>query len=332
MACAVAENSPLERLRVRIGAPPLCHSRRPGCMHGLASADEGKVLGSQGAAIGYCQALFRYSGSTASHTAQVLRQLREAGAPWAWSHELFWGFKQPQEQTRCFVSEGMRPLSNSGRVPVVISGLDPAVDEEEVGKIVGTDVPVADGATVLLRVVLRSEASIEPFCRLHAVLVERALRSGRIPQWWLLAQFLGGREGLGSLKAKLGSNVSYVNVAVNPFSDAAVYDHFPDEIVVAQTPIGDADNIHDDGTILIPSNMAIAGANDVRLWSLPTYVERVGGLGSSPTYIVLGPALPGWTDRINIDRVGRFAGLLRSSRLWPFLNEVAEARVMAMPA
>jgi hypothetical protein len=62
MGCAVANNKPLQKLRIDLGIPTQCHSSRGDCKMSLERKDlqegEGLIMGGPGAAIGYCQGLF----------------------------------------------------------------------------------------------------------------------------------------------------------------------------------------------------------------------------------------------------------------------------------
>jgi len=61
MACKVADNQPLQRLRKDLGLPFQCHSLREHCVQGQSRQIGDFTMGGSGAAIGYCQALFNRS-------------------------------------------------------------------------------------------------------------------------------------------------------------------------------------------------------------------------------------------------------------------------------
>src|SRR5690349_3082307 len=94
MACKVAENVPLAKLRSALGVQASCHSFRPICISGLPRyAPDTAALAAPGAVIGYCQALFGRRESPTAHTQFVIDSLSQVGAPWKLSHELFWGYR-----------------------------------------------------------------------------------------------------------------------------------------------------------------------------------------------------------------------------------------------
>ena len=63
MGCAIASNKPLQRLQIDLEIPAQCNSSRGDCKMSLerknCREDEGFIMGGLGAAIGYCQGLFR---------------------------------------------------------------------------------------------------------------------------------------------------------------------------------------------------------------------------------------------------------------------------------
>jgi hypothetical protein len=95
----------------------------------------------------------------------------------------------------------------------------------------------------------------------------------------------------------------FVNVAVNPFMSPETFEYLRDQITVGQIPIGLSEGISSDGTIqLAPGMVRLTGAaGDRQAYSLPAYMENLSTLDTAPTLIVLGPALPEWSDMVNHD-------------------------------
>ena len=160
MACKLAENQPLTSLRKELDVAPQCHSLREHCIQSRERQFGEYTMGIPGAVIGYCQALFNRAGGPQTHTEYVTKLLREISAPWARSHELFWGNRRNETPTD-FMQSGMQPLLGTGRVPILISELDPALHSTTIESIVATNPPVFPGETMLIRVVLSSDESID---------------------------------------------------------------------------------------------------------------------------------------------------------------------------
>ena len=158
MACRVAENPALEGLRVDLGLERFCHSQRVDCIHRLPHASESSYYGISGAFMGYCQALFAQQGTHAENTRRIAAILAKAGLPWVRSHELFIGHRR-DEPLQHFVQEAASPLSEHGRVPILITGIDVA-DGAAIEEIFSTPVDVVSGETVLVRLVADSPSSI----------------------------------------------------------------------------------------------------------------------------------------------------------------------------
>jgi len=333
MVCGIAENLPLQKLSADLGEHPRCHSRRGHCVRGLSAADENAALGAPGAAIGYCQALFTYAGDPKRHSEKVSALLLDAGAPWARSHELYWSFRGSEEPVD-FVTSAMTPLRQAGRVPVLITRLDPAEDLDEIRAVFGTTVPLARGETILVRLVLGSEASLGPAVELLRDLVTQAKRSSAMPQWWPLFQSGYSAMTWARLAVLAGPAWKYVNLAVNPFTDASVLDRFPEQITVAQLPIGLADGIGIDGNVRLAKGMAISGANGRSEWSLPSFFTDLAQRGLAPTLIVLGPSLPDWSDAMNATRIMRFVPALKEacSILWSRVSVQRQKLLLGLSA
>lgn len=316
MACKVAENKPLDQLRAHLDLERTCHSARPGCIHGLSqSRDAAGAFGIGGAVLGYCQALFNRVGEPAEHTSRVLSLLSEAGLPWAQSHELFWGFRQ-YETAAEYLGRGMQPLLGSGRIPILISALDAAADAAELDHILNSHPPVHEGETLLVRMVLGSPDSFDAVGRLIGKCYSRAVSERRMPRIWPLLQASGDFANWDLLRLSLGSLWRFVNLAVNPFVDAAFIDRFGGQVTVAQVAVGDLAGIGADGQISLPAQMRVAGAG--RSYAVFEYIRQLSRLEVSPTLILLGPSLPEWSEQVNVERIARMVGLVRTAcdELW----------------
>jgi hypothetical protein len=333
MGCHLAENEPLKRLRNDLGLPDQCHSLRSRCIQRFESRNGNGVLGAPGAVIGYCQALFNYAGSPTSHTESVIRLLKEIEAPWANSHELFWGFRH-QETPLEFLRDGMMPLVGSGRVPILITGLDPAQNRSEIESIVATEPKISPGETVLVRVTLSDNDSVASIAEIIATLLRRSIETSQMPKWWPLLQTNAGVPQWRRLKDELGKAWRYVNIAVNPFAAPEMLDVCKEQVTVGQIVLGASEDIHDDGWIRLPDNMRILGAAPGAGYNLPDYLSRLGKLSAAPTLIILGPSQPNWSNEHNQDRIAALLPLLRQGceTLWRQLTSVRREAVWKLAA
>lgn len=312
MGCHLAENEPLKRLARDLHLPAQCHSFRTGCLQGLKKPTGEVVLGAPGAVLGYCQALFGYAGEPERHTRGFMGALKKIGAPWWASHELFWG-NRGSETPAEFFDRAMGPLAGSGRIPVVISGLDPAKDAEEISSIIATAPAIAEGETILLRVVLSGPDSITAGAALLQGLLEDAQREGRMPRWWPLFQASLSVEGWQRFRAEAGEAWKYANLAVNPFTSEDAFALIKEQITVAQLTIGLAEGMSADGTIRLAPGMRISGAADGAAWNVFDFSRRLGEIDVVPTLIILGPSLEGWSEETNRARIERFLPLLNAA-------------------
>lgn len=333
MACSIADNTPLKKLQVDLGLPPQCHSLRAHCIQGYESRTVEHTLGLPGTAIGYCQALFNYAGDPVSHTSKVIRLLKEINAPWANSHELFWGHKKQESPTE-FVEQAISPLLGIGRVPVLITGLDPAQQKEEIEGILETSPAVQPGETILVRMVVNDKQSIKAAASLIHSLADTCRDNIAMPKWWPLLQ---GDLNIGQwelLQSLLGKDWRYVNTAVNPFVTDEVLEFLQDNITVAQIPIGLAEGISVDGTIRLAAGIKIMGASDQSSYSILDFVNVLSTLEYPPTLIILGPSLPEWTDVINQERLDALFPILRKAcdSLWGGVSDVRRETIWNMSA
>lgn len=317
MACKVAENVPLAKLRAALGVGATCHSFRPSCLNGFARiASDTATLAAPGAVLGYCQALFSRHQTPAEHTQHVIQALGAINAPWKLSHELFWGYHGDIDP-QTFLDDAMRPLLGVGRVPILITGLDPATDNE-LPAILRARPPIAAGETMLLRVVLQSEASIVAIARVMRDLLSAASAHSTMPLWWPLLQGSFTNDMWMKAAEIFGEIWPYTCIALNPFSAMDALDVIASQVCVGQVVIGDASGFADDGCITLPAGMKVTGAAPGATYSLPEYIRGLAQLPAIPTLILLGPSLPEWDGQQNTARVARAIQSLRTAcdELW----------------
>jgi hypothetical protein len=333
MVCSIADNTPLKQLQLDLGLPSQCHSVRPHCIQGYESRTGNHVLGLPGTALGYCQALFNYAGDPATHTLKVLELLTAIGAPWAKSHELFWGHRKLEHPNE-FVYQALKPLLGTGRVPILITGLDPARQQDEIQKILATSPAVQPGETILVRMVLGGTESLYDVAALIKKLLSECRENTRMPTWWPLLQGDLDIEHWSTLWNLLDADWKYVNVAVNPFTSQEVFNLVREQITVAQVPIGLAEGISSEGEIQIAPGMRIMGATEQSSYSLSKFAESLSSLSSLPTIIILGPSLPSWSDEVNQARLAKLLPILRSicDSLWSDLPKSRREAIWNMRA
>jgi len=326
MVCKVAENGPLSAMRDDIGAERVCHSFRAGCIHRLRQADARHALGAPGAAIGYCQALFNRAGSHDENTQRIVKLLDEIGAPWHRSHELFWG-NRGESAVQEYVLEASASLAGNGRVPILITGLDPRIDKTTIAEILQSGSHVVPGETILLRIVLGSMESAEIAIQIMRDISSEAMRSQTMPRWWPLLQGSFTAAQWNEIIREAGDVWKYANVAMNPWMTESAFRSVQAQITVAQVPVGLAEGIKPDGQIQMASGMVRltdAPEKDAK-YNIYDYFSRALQLESAPILLVLGPSLTEWTDRVNQDRLEALLPLLTtgSRDLWHGLSDDA---------
>lgn len=312
MACKVAENRPLSLMRKDLALASNCHSLRGDCLKGLMRADAGYAMGAPGAALGYCQALFHAQNGPRAHTEYVRTCLKAIGAPWPSSHELFWGYKG-QRAVSEYISEAVQPLTGTGRVPILITGLDPGEQYEEICDVLRALPAVAPGETILVRIILKNHQSITSIAEITRQLMKEAHEKSAMPTWWPLLQGDLSVSDWQFLKQHLGADWRYANIAVNPFTSREVLEEVWEQITVAQIPLGLAEGVLSDGTIHLAHGIKIMGAADGASYDLFKFAAALDGLPTTPTLIVLGPAGADWPEDWNIKRVGKIIPILRQS-------------------
>lgn len=317
MACKVAENIPLSKLRDDLGLPYQCHSLREDCIHNYTKPSGNYTMGIPGAAIGYCQALFNNAGNPEAHTNLVIDQLTQIDAPWLMSHELFWGYNN-NETADSFVSGAIKPLLGEGRVPILITSLNPAKDLDEIKDITETQPPIFPGETALLRVVIDSDESIDNSIKIMKETLDKSRSNKEMPKWWLLLQGEIEEAKWIDVKNRMGEDWKYVNIAVNPFTYNLIPGFCLSQVTVAQVVVGHKSGIYDDGVITISEGMKISGAKEGDTYNIFRYFNELKKLILIPTLIVLGPSLPNWTVDENKERLNKLIPLLKSAcnELW----------------
>lgn len=334
MACRIAENEPLKRLRGEFNLPPQCHSlRTDDCIHKLDKPKGNYAMGVPGAALGYCQALFVKKENPKEHTQKIISLLSSINAPWFKSHELFWG-NRTTETVGEFISKSVEPLLGSGRMPILISPLNPNIDYSTIKEIINANPLMFEGETTLLRIVLTDKHSVEAAANLMIEVLKNARTSGQMPKFWLLLQGQLSNSDWQHLKNLLGDDWQYVNIAVNPFTTDGLPDFCWEQVTVAQVVLGHKEGINENGTIQLPMGMKIAGANDGAEYNIFEYFSKLDQLDVAPTLIILGPSLPEWSDEYNLKRIEQLLPLLKKScnQLWRALSDKKKEMVWELTA
>ena len=267
-------------------------------------------MGIPGAVLGYCQALFNPRENPREHTKYVRSCLQDIGAPWPRSHELFWGYRRGMPVGE-YLSEAIGPLAGTGRVPILITALDPGREKEEIQQIFRQRPAVTPGETVLVRVVLSDDRSIAGIVEICRKLVQNARAKREMPTWWPLLQGNLSLEGWGRLKRTLGEEWRYANIAVNPFVSDEVNEVLWDQITVGQIPLGLAQGINSDGSVRLARGMRVMGADEEDSYNLFEFMTKLSKLRTAPTLIVLGPSFSEWPDKWNLERIERMIPVLR---------------------
>lgn len=322
MVCKVADNPPLQVLRKHLGLAPQCHSLREHCVQGLNRQLGAFTMGGSGAAIGYCQAVFNRVGPPSQHTKTVSEALMRINAPWSKSHELYWGYRDKESACE-FLNEAITPLAGSGRVPILITGLDPSSDSDAISEILNSSPPIFPGESILIRIVLKSEHSIEQTAYLIKQLLSRAYETGQMPLWWPLLQADFRSDQWRKIKNVLGEAWQYVNVAVNPFADPDAVNEIFEQITVAQFVVGLSEGISPDGMIQLPPEMKVLGAPENASYDIFRYAGEMQNLPNLPICIILGPSAPIWTHQQNCDRLQKYLSVFKEATevLWSRMNK-----------
>lgn len=322
MVCKVADNPPLQVLRRHLGLSPQCHSLREHCVQGYNRQLGAFTMGGSGAAIGYCQAVFNRVGPPSQQTKTVTEALMKINAPWSKSHELYWGYRD-KEAASDFLNEAITPLAGSGRVPILITGLDPSYDSDAINAILKSSPPIFPGESILIRLALKSERSIEPAAYLIKQLLSRAYETDQMPLWWPLLQADFRSDQWRKIKKLLGEAWQYVNVAINPFADPDAVNEVFEQITVVQFVVGLSEGIRSDGIIELPPEMKILGAPEDAAYDIFSYAREMQNLPNLPICIILGPSAPTWTQQQNCDRLRKYLVVFKEATevLWSRMNK-----------
>lgn len=333
MVCRVADNPPLKALRAFIGAEESCHSFRGDCLHRLNPAANDRALGASGAIFGYCQALFARIGTPAENTIRVQRLLQAIDAPWAFSHELFWGHKG-EMGVQDFVSSAVEPLTGLGRVPILITSLTPTANVDELREICGVTPPVAENEPILFRTVAATRDDLLRFAEMIDGMVASALRARVMPKWWPLIQTSCDESDWLWFRDRLGSNYRFVNTAINPFQQPRMIELMRDQVTVMQVPIGEASDILSSGCVDLNDHVPIFGKGSAKGYDAAEFLSELDKFDAAPTLIVLGPTLPEWTDADNQRRVAAILPFIRSACLeaWHGISFERKREILAMVA
>lgn len=321
MGCSIAENEPLKKLRKELGIQNQCHSLREDCFHELGRPKGEFTLGIPGAALGYCQALFKKEGSSEENTLNILNLLEKIDAPWAKSHELFWGNKNG-EMTEEFILNSVNPLLGQGRMPVLITPLDPKDSIETIREIVSCKPFTFEGETTLVRIVLSDARSVEKIVGLMNEILDKSRLSKQLPSYWFLLQATSDFSEWSYMAELMKDDFGYTNIAVNPFTIDLLPDFCWNMVTVAQVIVGHKEGITDDGSISIPNEMKITGAKVGDSYNVFDYFEKLQRCETSPTLILLGPSLSEWDNNYNSERLQTILPILRKAcnYLWDGVN------------
>lgn len=306
MVCKIAMHKPLEKLRKIVRAPEQCHSSRPHCQLGYnQDQDRTTVLGIQGAAVGYCQGLLnkREGDTPEDHTIYFIDQLKSLRAPFYESHELLITQKPSDMSVEDYVRSAAKPLLVEGRVPILITDYDTNKDYSKIRNIFDFPSPIKNGESILVRMVVDSEASIDSAARLINEAVQTVKSEQRVPSWWPLLQ--SGRnfgvEEWSKLHDRVGSNWDYVTLAVHPFS-TDILDNYKQNVIVAQWLVGRPKGMFPNGDVdLHTTNCMISnGSNQYNIYE---FGQQLRESGLNPTSILCGGSLPNWTEEENRQRL-----------------------------
>jgi len=334
MSCRIAENEPLKKLRSEFNLLPQCHSlRTDDCIHKLDKPTGNYAMGIPGAALGYCQALFIKNTDPKSNTENILDLLGSIKAPWYKSHELYWGNKA-DESVKDFITLSIQPLLGTGRMPILISPLDPKNDFEIIKEILYTDPLMFEGETTLVRIVLSDDESVNSVAILMQEVLKNAREKDQMPKFWPLLQGQIGYREWQHLMDLMGNDWKYLNIAVNPFTIDSLPEICWEQVTVAQVVVGHMEGMSDDGDIHLPKGMKIAGAKECDDYNIFDFFTKLENLEVAPTLIVLGPSLPDWSDQYNLQRIERLLPLLRKScnQLWRALSDRRKNMVWELTA
>lgn len=328
MVCRIADNHQLEQLQKELGIAPQCHSLRTDCIRALARPQGNYVMGGPGAAMGYCQGLFNKEGTPEEHTRKVREYLKSINAPHPESHELIY---RGEKNVADYIEKAIAPLRGTGRVPILITDLDPAKDMGSIEEILATKPAVHAGESILVRLGLNSNDSIGPTVKIINSLLDKSRSECKMPTWWPLLQAPANSIDWNELKSKLGDAWKYTNIAVTPFSDESVYQHAK-QITVAQFLVGKSEGITPEGNVTMPYEMCVGSSLGNKTYNIFDYAAQLKAHNLRPISIICGPS-QGWTLEQNLERVQKYIPLFKEATrtLWK-LNDKAREKVLSLPA
>ena len=319
MAHKLVESKPLNLLRKHLG------------INSNLSTSGKAALGEYGAVIGYCQGLFNNGSSPDNHTLKVLKNLEIIQAPRYKSHELYWDYRKNEPATE-FFDRAMSPLIGSGRVPILITNLDPAKDLETINEIVSTNPRVHYNQTILFRIILNNTESINPAIDLIRLLLQKAKISKEMPIWFPALQANFSADGWDLLKEGLGNDWKYVNIAVNPFTPIEVLDKFSEQITIVQFLVGANNSIDKDGNAQIHSKMCVTGKKVNLSYNVFVYAKTLANHEIHAKNIICGPSLNVWGEEYNRKRLSKYLSVFKQATalLWPNLTLRSREELLAL--
>ncbi len=245
-------------------------------------------------------------------------ELPEIDRRWFKSHELFWGYKQPDESAEEYIQKAVKPLLDSGRVPILITDLDPATDMKTIQEIIQSDPKVLPGETILLRLALKSVKSIKPAVSILKKLFAGAKAKKQMPRWWPLLQAEFDIKCWKMLKKELGSLWKYTNIAMTPFMTTEVILEVKDQITVAQFFLGEEKEICANGDMIVNLKTCAGLSAEKMAYNLFDYAKEIKNNQLSPTCIICSPSKSSWSIQKNQKRLKKYIRVFEnaSETLW----------------
>ena len=301
--CTIREMKQLDQLRQKLNLESECF--QPG--------EEGKIH----FVVGYCQGLFNpETNSPKEHTEHVTRFLQDLHAPLPQSHELFIGLKPERMFIKEYIKEAISPLAKDGRVPVIITQYDPAKDLDAITEIFNTTyLPIEDRHTILVRVQLGSEHSIQPTAKIIHSLYNESVQSEKMPRYWPLIQAdRFSSKDWKTFQSAIGKEISpYVTIAATPFTTQEILKQIKDNVGVYQFFIGRAKGVHNDGEIELNERTCVGRENNVGKYNVLEYAHSLKENGLEAQVGIVCGQSQGWEQRENIERVKNYIPLLKQA-------------------